>query len=248
MTDLEYLLGDPDEVTTWRGRTTAYGGPIKGSRRSIAHLVVTDAACQERFGVKLGVYQSAYNVGVEASAGTHDKDAVYDVYIPDVEWLAAQRFLRELGWAAWYRYPPTFSAHIHMISLGYTTPVGVYVPGQVDDYYRGALGLKGQHNSGDDPTWHPADIDSTIFDYPAWKAAQEDDMFSDEDRAKLEATLTAVKALTGDERDRAKETRERDRRLAQGIRKAVKSRTESARNKILEQLAAELEQDDESDA
>lgn len=175
MTDLAYLLsGDPDEKIAWRGHTTMYGGTVWGSRRSIAHLEATDQAARKRFGVGIVVIQSAYNTGVDASAGTHDWDAVYDIYIPGVDWWAQQRFLRELGWAAWYRFPPTFGNHIHMISLGYRTRVGIYVPGQVDDYYRHALGLAGQHDSGSDDSWHPEDIRDTYFNYAQWRADQED--------------------------------------------------------------------------
>lgn len=197
MSDLAYLLeGDLDEEITWRGHTTMYGGLVKGSRRSIAHLEATDQECFRRFGVHLGIIQSAYNRGVEASAGTHDEDAVYDLYIPGVAYRTAERFMREMGWACWYRFPPAFGYHLHAISLGYRTQVGIYVPGQVDDYYRHALGLKGQHDSGDDPTWHPDDIDSTIFDFALWAREMEDEMgyseWTDKDKKLLRDDMGAV--------------------------------------------------------
>lgn len=218
MSDLTYLLeGDPDEQITWQGHATMYGGTVRGSRRSIAHLEATDQAARERFGVGIVVIQSAYNTGVSASAGTHDFDAVYDVHIPGVDWWTQQRFLRELGWAAWYRYPPTFGHHIHMISLGYRTRVGIYVPGQVDDYRRHAMGLAGQHDSGSDDTWHPSDIDSTIFDYPAWKAAQEDDMPYTEQQL-TEIVREAVREEIGDE--------------LRVLRRAVRQQAESIRGRL----------------
>jgi hypothetical protein len=189
--DLDYLLhGDADEVITWRGHSTMYGGVVKGSRRSIAHLEATNQACRARFGCDLVVIQSAYNTGVEASAGTHDKDKVYDVYIPGVDWWKAQHFFREQGWAAWVRQPPSFGWHIHMVSLGGSTPVGIYVPGQVADYYAHRNGLAGH---AEDDTWHPADISETIFDYDAWKRAQ-DMAYTDWPKADRDALVSDVAA------------------------------------------------------
>lgn len=157
---------DPNELITYGQKTTG-GSSFTCSRRTAAHLDYTKkrlAARAKKDGVayRLEIIQGSYNTGVAASAGTHDFDAVLDVRIVDMPWLKAQRFLRSLGWAAWYRYPPLFSEHIHMISLGYTTKVGIYVPGQVSDYYAHKTGLVGH---APDPTWHPADIDATIFDY-----------------------------------------------------------------------------------
>jgi hypothetical protein len=67
-----------------------------------------------------------------------------------------------------------------MVSLGYPGHVGVYVPGQVADYYAHRSGLKGH---APDPTWHPVDIDSTVFDYNAWEANRE---MSPDDKAQLD--------------------------------------------------------------
>jgi hypothetical protein len=72
------------------------------------------------------------------------------------------------------RYPPTFPNHVHMISLGYgDAPVGIYIPGQVDDYHEHKTGLVGHAY---DPTWHPVDINATVFSYPDYIRSQEDDM------------------------------------------------------------------------
>ena len=186
MTDLAYLLtGSPDEKITWQGHTTTSGGAVYGSRRSIAHLEATDEAARKRYGTGLQVMQSAYHTGYAPSAGTHDFDAVYDVAIPGVPWRDQEHFFREQGWAAWYRYPPTFPNHIHAVSLGYTTRVGVYVPGQVADYYAHRSGLAG-HVA--DSSWHPADIDSTIFNYSAWAQAQEE-IVTPEDIDKIAAAV-----------------------------------------------------------
>lgn len=188
---LDYLLhGDPDEVITWQGHVAVDGAPLRGSRRSIAHLEATDQAALKKFGTHVVVIQPAYHQGVEASAGSHDYDAVYDVYLPGVDWWEAQHFLREQGWAAWYRYTGSFAddQHIHMISLGYTTRVGYLIPGQVEDYRAHRSGLVGH---AVDDSWHPADIDSTIFDYDAWKRDQ-DMSYSDWPKADRDALVNDV--------------------------------------------------------
>lgn len=146
---------------------TIGGKTFRASQRTADHLNHTIKALAKKYpGTRLRVIQGCYSNG-PLSAGTHDGDAVLDVEIVGLNWWTAQRFLRELGWAAWYRHTGTWAAqsawHIHMISLGYTTPVGEFVPGQVDDYYRHALGLKGQHNSGSDKSWFPPDIAATIY-------------------------------------------------------------------------------------
>lgn len=161
------------DVVVW-GLTTNKRVARMG-RRTAAHLDFTIARLAvEHPGAVLHVIQSAYNVGVSASAGTHDKDGVLDVYIEGMSWWDMQRFLRECGWAAWYRFPPAFGRHIHMISIGCPGPVGIFVPGQLDDYRRRAFGLKGQHDSGSDHSWFPEE--QFIFDYEKW----ENDMTKDE--------------------------------------------------------------------
>lgn len=153
-----------DLITVTRG-----GKKFKATRRTVAHLDYTiERLAKQHPTARLVIIQPSYNTGVVASAGTHDFDACFDVQIVGLDWWAAQKFLRQCGWAAWYRFPPTFPHHIHMISLGYPGKVGIFVPGQVDDYYRHALGLKGQHNSGADTSWFPPNIKATVFDYNAW--------------------------------------------------------------------------------
>jgi hypothetical protein len=154
-----------------------------------------------------GFMQGCYNTGVAASAGTHDFDGVVDVEVENMDWLDGQRFLREHGWAAWYRFPPKFGNHLHAVSLGCPGPVGIYVPGQVDDYYAHRNGLAGHDR---DITWYPADIDSTVFDYPAWEDALNADdkkWLSDLIDAKLAANnTTLVKAVWDAAVDKAQTT------------------------------------------
>lgn len=167
------------DVVTWEGHQTVFGGPVKGSRRSIDWLEYVWSQAGH-----FQVIQSAFNVGVEASAGTHDGDACYDLTRLDWrDWRESEHRYRALGGAAWYRFPPTFTDHIHCVVLGYVDPwkppyvwsgVGVYIPGQVTDYYNRALGLAGQHDPGDDPTWHPDDIDATIAAFERWRKESRD--------------------------------------------------------------------------
>lgn len=155
MTDAADLI-----YVTFGGRT------FRCSRRTAAHLEFTDDRLQRRNpGAAISVIQGSYNTGVSASAGTHDFDAVLDVQIVGLEWKEACQFLRQCGWAAWVREPPLFGWHIHMISLGYPGQVGALVPEQVSDYYAHRDGLA---SHAADNTWHPRDIDATVFNYDEW--------------------------------------------------------------------------------
>lgn len=179
---------------------TRLGKTFRATRRTVAHLDWT----VQLLGLlhpnaRLVIIQPCYNTGVAASAGTHDLDAVLDFRIDGLDWWAAQKFMRQCGWACWYRFPPTFTPHLHAVSLGYPGAVGIFVPGQVDDYYRHALGLKGQHDSGIDKSWFPPNIAKTIFDYPAWLAAQEEAMpFTDWPQKDQDALVQAVAAAVTD--------------------------------------------------
>lgn len=164
-------------------QTTVVGTVLRMARRTAAHLDYTKTRlAQEHPGCRLWLIQGTYNTSVPASAGTHDKDCALDVKITGLTWLEAQRFLRECGWAAWFRAElfrngvRVWGDHIHMVSLGYRPygiPVGDLIPGQVVDYFEHRSGLSG-HEA--DPTWHPADITATIFDFEAWEKELEDSM------------------------------------------------------------------------
>lgn len=196
--------------------TNVAGRSFTCTRRTEAHLKWTiERLAKFHPGARLVLIQTCYNTSVEASAGTHDYDAVFDVQIIGLSWPNAQRFLRSHGWAAWTREPPTFGWHIHMLSIppnGRTFPqrVGIYVPGQLADYRKRRSGLSG-HSS--DPTWHPADIDSTIFDYPAWLAATEDDMPYTE-----KELLAIVQKAVAAELDRAIDTDKGKRSIRQQVK------------------------------
>jgi hypothetical protein len=156
-----------------------YGRKFKCTKRTAALLDRTKArlkkkAEKDKKNYYLRIIQGCYNTTVEASAGTHDFDACLDVEIVGMDWFEAQRWLRSQGWAAWVRVPPTFSYHIHMIALppyktNFVSRVGIYVPGQVTDYYAHRSGLVG---SAYDNTWHPDNIKNTIFNYTLYMSIQ----------------------------------------------------------------------------
>jgi len=161
----------------WYSKPNIYGRKFRCSKRTAAHLDRTRYRLQ-KLAKKKGkkyefrIIQGSFNSSVPASAGTHDYDACLDVQIVGMDWYQAQKWLRKQGWAAWVRVPPTFSYHIHMISLppyklNWVYRVGQYVPGQVEDYYAHKSGLVG---SAPDNTWHPKNIRKTIFSYRKWIA------------------------------------------------------------------------------
>lgn len=169
-------------------RRTLGGYTFLASNRTAAHLewTISEVRRLHPF-ARLQIIQPCYNTGIAASAGTHDKDAVLDVRIDGLGWWDAQLLLRRCGWAAWFRHTGLWanedSWHIHMCSIPEglsNTPsiddidaayaragieVGIYVPGQVDDYFAHALGLKGQHRAGSDSSRFPRDIAATIYRY-----------------------------------------------------------------------------------
>jgi len=178
----------PTRMVLWTKKTVT-GKPIKGSFRTICHMDRLNRMCYRKYGVGLSIIQGDYNTTVSASAGTHDFDACFDVWINGIDPWEAQTFLRRNGFGCWVRKPPLFGWHIHGFSLpvreGQTISddwavagfkVGVYVDGgystrghlvtssQISDYYNHAFGLSGQHTPNSDHTWFPKDIGATVFD------------------------------------------------------------------------------------
>ncbi len=114
-----------NEIITYN-QATSWGPNFRCTRRTAIHLNWTKQNLPR--GTSLRIIQPSYNVGYEPSAGTHDKDAVFDVEVMGMEWYAGQRVLRDLFWADWVRMPPLFSFHHHMASLGCNLQmVGLYV-------------------------------------------------------------------------------------------------------------------------
>lgn len=184
-------LGTPNPAG--RITVTILGETFDAGRRTAAHLLWTIAELAvDHPGAQLVILQTCYHEGVELSAGTHDGDGVFDFTIIGLGWPEGQAWLRAHGWADWWRHTGAWLGsnawHFHSISLGCPGPVGVFIPGQVSDYYADESGLVG-HVVDNTPHPHP----QPIFDYPAWLIAQEDAMpFRDWPQADQDALTAAV--------------------------------------------------------
>lgn len=171
--DWEARTLDPTMLVQWQPDYGSISKRYMASLRTCAHQDWMDIRAFRRFGTGITIIQPPYNTGVPASAGTHDFDACRDWWIPGVGWWTSQRFGRELGEGVWYRHPPLFGHHMHGFTLpipegkvradDFATRVGIFVPGQLVDYYNHAFGLAGQHTPGSDKSWFPKNIDATVF-------------------------------------------------------------------------------------
>lgn len=184
----------PTARVMWSQRASS-GKAVTGSLRTIAFIDHLFTLAMKKYNSPLIVIQPPYNDTVEASAGTHDYDACFDWYIPNVPWREQERFARANGMANWWRRPPAFGNHQHGfplppregVSIGDDFSVagfkvGVYVDGgyslhgrevassQLTDYYLHKTGLAGHaHDSG---SWFPPSITKTIFNLNAYIARQ----------------------------------------------------------------------------
>jgi hypothetical protein len=188
----------PPKPTTnvmWSQRDM-YGRPVIGSLRTIAFLDHLFVLAMKKYNSPIIVIQPPNNRSVAASAGTHDYDACFDWYIPNVPWREQERFARANGMANWWRRPPAFGNHQH----GFPLPpregtsinddfkvagfkVGKYVDGghslygrevassQLGDYYGHRTGLAG--HAPDSGSWFPPNISATIFDLDAYIKRQQ---------------------------------------------------------------------------
>lgn len=203
------------------------GKIVHGSLLAILHLNWLNDEAVRVFGVEVEIIQPMNNVGVEASAGTHDFDICWDGYIPGVGWWRMQRFFRARGTWGWYRHPPLFGNHFHG---GVIPPiegssraddfamaglkVGIFVPGQLVDYFNRAFGLKNQHTPGSDRSWFPKDISKVVFDFDAeiqrqrelhmeykdWSQASKDALANDIAKRLLDgATVKVRKSKNGED-------------------------------------------------
>lgn len=172
---------------------TIGGKTFRCGRRTAAHLYRTFDRFEHAFPeLRLLIRQGCYNDTVEASKGTHDKDGVIDFDIvkkngglaTEDDYWHVQRWLRNQGWAAWFRHLGTWASrgawHIHSISLGCPGPLGEFVDGglsttgriytssQIADYYKHTYGLKDQHTQDADKSAFPGDRGS-----PPWPVGTE---------------------------------------------------------------------------
>jgi hypothetical protein len=107
------------------------------------HLKQTIAVLKKKHpDKKLVIFQPCFNTGVPESAGSHDFDGVFDVWIEGMTGGVAQRFLRAQGWAAWHRHTGKFenNIHIHMATIPPGLPAKP-TPTQVGAAYK-KLGIK----------------------------------------------------------------------------------------------------------
>ena len=71
------------------------GREVRCSGWTAGHLQATIARLAvEHPKARLIIVQPCYNTGVDESAGTHDRDGVFDVIIQGLGWWDAQAFLR----------------------------------------------------------------------------------------------------------------------------------------------------------
>jgi hypothetical protein len=157
-------------------KTRTLGGvTFRCSNRVWWHLRWTIWLLRLRFPrARLVIFQPCYHQGMRASAGTHDYDAVFDVWIYGGRLGAdpwrAQRFLRRHGWAAYFRHTGSWAArsawHIHMISLPPGLPANP-TPLEVGRAYA-RLGIKvGRFIDGGYTTRGRIDATSQVDDYYA---------------------------------------------------------------------------------
>ncbi len=167
------LVGDPLEVISF----TLGGRTSRATRRGFALLWEFERRAQKRWpGCVFRIVQPAFNTGVTASAGTHDKADVWDWVLDGVDnWRAESNLARACGLADWVRDPSQgFAWHHHAVGRG--LPLDMYgdlVPGQLVDYGNHALGLRGGHAFGSDPQcFTVGQLTHTvepIFNYAQWK-------------------------------------------------------------------------------
>lgn len=152
------------------------GMDVKASRW--AHAAWQNMADQLDDPSRFRVIQPSFNTGVDASAGTHDFDAVMDWFIVGMTFEDANAHGRRSGLATWTRTPAQgFSLHNHGFPIppdgafldrdgkawfrlggGLATRVGILIPQQLIDYHNDALGLAasvGGHTPGSDHQPHP---------------------------------------------------------------------------------------------
>lgn len=167
------LVGDPLEKITM-----SFGGMVSSaSRLGFATLWEFDRRIREvKSNAWFRMIQPAFSSNPK-SAGTHTKFDVWDYEVVGWDdWYAESRLARLCGLADWVRHPGQgFSWHHHAASRA--TPsfmLDNLVPAQLDDFNRHALGLRGQHDSGDDPQCFTngrlTHRLSPPFNYAAWKA------------------------------------------------------------------------------
>lgn len=125
----------------WRGRT--FDARTRDMLVEVQRLVGP--------GIELIPVQGSYSYG-SASAGTHSGGGAVDLrtwHLGTVEKVRLVTAMRQVGFAAWYRYPPKFDQHVHGIAIG-CPDLSFAAQNQVKDYRRGLNGLA-DHGPDDGP-------------------------------------------------------------------------------------------------
>ncbi len=138
-----------------------FSGKVKLNDRTLAMLdnaakyLKTNGGCPSARSAARYVSQGSYNPGVvAASAGTHDGGGVFDMRCVDLAPAARTalvRALRQAGFAAWIRTPPSFPYHIHAVAIG-DPDLSPSAKKQVKSYFAGRDGLA---KNGPDPNGGP---------------------------------------------------------------------------------------------
>lgn len=141
------------------------GRPIRASRRSKAML----DEVRKRSGVDFTIVQGAWRKldggGASASADTHDADGVFDIRSWNMDANERARFseaCEHVGFIRWWRLPPAFDEHWHIVDKG-SQQLSNGAEKQVRD---AAAGLNGLANEGADRS----NLNVATFNYQRWLA------------------------------------------------------------------------------
>jgi hypothetical protein len=111
---------------------------------------------EKKAGFTFGIAQGGYHVGVAASSGTHDKDAVdFSVRLLSHDQIALMvKSLRDAGFAAWHRtIDQGFdSEHVHAIRVGSQADLSRVALQQAEAFDNHRDGLK---DNAPDNSYHP---------------------------------------------------------------------------------------------
>lgn len=119
---------------------------------------------EDKAGFTFVIGQGSYNVGVEASAGTHDGGGTADFSVRGLttaQRVKMVRSLKDAGFAAWYRpaIPKLWPPHVHAVAIK-DKDLAWLAKLQVEDYLNGKSGLKGHAK---DNTYRPDP--QVVWDY-----------------------------------------------------------------------------------
>jgi hypothetical protein len=158
----------------------------------------------EHLGGVLVIIQGSFNKGTVASAGTHDLAGAMDFRTWNLTndlLYSGVRFGRDLGGADYIRTTAEgFDPHWHGVTIG-DAPMSPETAQQVRDYYAGLNALASRR--ADTFSYRPANIQPYKY--------IEDDMFTDDDSARLKRIESRLDLFADSEKNRDQEERQRDK-------------------------------------